>query len=221
MKQNFIPTLPQLFLYLHSLFTPPNHQNPPKPSREKGKSIAVMSRKKSRFERQVSCQSNRLYEFSAILFPPWRGRWRSDIILTTVIYKESPIIFNNYWGEIVSFNEVLCWTEYERENWFVGLNTRALQIRENIMAQESLPKIIIIIIELIVFQCVIGIFLNAVQTCFVDIESQKIKCALTREIYSECLKIDYKNFDNPEFYKCYAWTIKEYGTKCRTQWLLL
>ena len=43
----------QPILFLHSLFTPPHHQNPPKPSREKGKSIAVISRKKSRSERQL------------------------------------------------------------------------------------------------------------------------------------------------------------------------
>ena len=102
----------------------------------------------------------------------------------------------------------------------IGLNVQRNTVNA-VMAQESLPKIIIIIIELIVFQCVIGVFLNAVQTCFVDIESQKIKCALTREIYSECLKIDYRNFDNPEFYNCYAWTIKEYGTKCRDAMALI
>ena len=33
----------QPILFLHSLFTPTHHQNPPKPSREKGKSIAARS----------------------------------------------------------------------------------------------------------------------------------------------------------------------------------
>ena len=36
--------------------------------------------KKEPIWKTVICQSNRLFEFSAILFPPWRGRWRSDTI---------------------------------------------------------------------------------------------------------------------------------------------
>ena len=48
-----ITTFSQPIFFLYSLFTPSHHQNPPKPSREKGKSIAVISRKKSRSERQL------------------------------------------------------------------------------------------------------------------------------------------------------------------------
>ena len=36
--------------------------------------------KKEPIWKTVACQSNRLCEFSAILFTPWRGRWRSDIL---------------------------------------------------------------------------------------------------------------------------------------------
>lgn len=34
------------------------------------KGLMIYHNKKSRFEKQIFCQSNRLYDFSAILFPP-------------------------------------------------------------------------------------------------------------------------------------------------------
>ena len=70
-----------------SLYTFPPSE-PTEAVKGKGKSIAAISRKKSRFERQIICQSNRLYEFSAILFPPWRGRWRSDTLSSQQKYQK-------------------------------------------------------------------------------------------------------------------------------------
>ena len=57
-----------LSLYF-SLFTPPHHQNPPKPSREKGKSIAAVSRKKSRSERQLPVYQIGSANFQRYFFP--------------------------------------------------------------------------------------------------------------------------------------------------------
>lgn len=91
----------------------------------------------------------------------------------------------------------------------IGLNVQRYTVNA-ILSEKALSQIIALIIELIIFQCIVGVVLNAVQVCFVDIEAQRIKCSLTREIYEECLRIDYKNFDDAEFYNCYAWTIKEY-----------
>ena len=68
---------PVLILDLISiLYTPfcpkgtlPPHQNPPKPSREKGKSIAVMSRKTSRFKRQLLVNQVGSVNFQRYFFP--------------------------------------------------------------------------------------------------------------------------------------------------------
>ena len=62
-------TFSQPILFLHSLFTPSHHQNPPKPSREKGKSIAVMSRKTSRFKRQLLVNQVGSVNFQRYFFP--------------------------------------------------------------------------------------------------------------------------------------------------------
>ena len=64
-----ITTFSQPILFLHSLFTPSHHQNPPKPSREKGKSIAAISRKKSRSERQLSVNQIGSLNFQRYFFP--------------------------------------------------------------------------------------------------------------------------------------------------------
>ena len=88
-----------------SLYTFPPSE-PTEAVKGKGKSIAGILWKKEPIWRTVTCRSNRLFEFSAILFPPWRGRW--GLIESTQIF--------------LSALNSLCWLKTENvqhnfENW--------------------------------------------------------------------------------------------------------
>lgn len=102
----------------------------------------------------------------------------------------------------------------------LGLNIQKYTVNA-ILDGNQFSDIFICIIFLVLLQCLLSFFINAFQDFFIDIKSQKINYLLSREIYEECLKTDYKNFDNSDFYSCYSWTIREYSQKCRDAMALI
>ena len=95
------------------------------------------------------------------------------------------------------------------------------QTINSITNNADFVEILILIVIFVSVQSVISVVLYSIQELFINIKSIKISHCLTRDIYEDCLKFDYVNFDDPEFYNSYAWTIKEYKQKCKDSMALV